>query len=87
MDFKSYGSHWGWDDVAFFSVIGILSFLLLAFIVAGYNATTRQMEEHKAFKEKCIDAGGHPVSPFEYVKGYGYGYLCINPSAIIQLKD
>jgi hypothetical protein len=45
------------------------------------------MDHRKAFKESCIDAGGYAVEPFDYVKGHGDGFLCINPSAIIQLKD
>lgn len=75
------------------------AFALIFFIFAGMatiafhvsNESTKRAEtlqkEMKTFKEHCIDAGGYPVAPFDYVKGRGYGYLCINPSAIIELKD
>lgn len=85
--FRDYEGNIMWGEVGFGLFILASTGLLFAIVISGYNATTKQMEEHKAFKEKCVDAGGYPVSPFEYVKGYGYGYLCINPSAIIQLKD
>ena len=75
-----------WVDIGFASIMTIIVVLMFTMIYAGYQSTSRDMAEHKAFKIACIDAGGYPVTPFEYVKGHGEGYLCINPSAIIELN-
>lgn len=85
--FRDYKGEIMWSEVAFASFIVLSTCLLIFIFISGYASVSKQMEEHKAFKEKCIDAGGAPVSPFDYIKGHGEGYLCINPSAIIQLKD
>ena len=85
--FRDYYGNIDWGSVGFVAVMAILIGLMFLLLYTGITVSNRRMEEHKVFKEKCIDAGGYPVSPFDYVKGHGDGFLCINPSAIIQLKD
>ena len=67
----------------------LASVTILAIHVSNESGRRREIyeKEKKTYKEHCIDAGGYPVAPFDYVKGHGEGFLCINPSAIIELKD
>lgn len=87
MMFRDYYGRIDWGAVAFAAFMIIIVSVMCAFMYLAITVTNQRNEEHKAFKEKCIDAGGYPVSPFDYVKGHGSGFLCINPSAIIQLKE
>lgn len=85
--FRDYKGNIMWGEVGFAGFILTIVCLAIVFLHAVITMSNERMDKHKAFKETCIDAGGYPVSPFDYVKGHGDGYLCINPSAIIQLKD
>lgn len=71
--------------------IGVLffSFVLLFLLGIGslWYLAFQNVKEGEAFQKVCVDAGGVPVSTHFYVKGSQDGRLCINPSAIIQLKD
>lgn len=84
--FKHYDGTWDWNVISIFSVGLFCSCLLVWFIVSAVDAEQKKMSERHAYKIKCIDAGGAPVAPFDYVKGHGEGYLCINPSAIIEVN-
>jgi hypothetical protein len=64
-----------------------LGVLFIGFIIFIAYLGVKIDNERETFKEHCIDAGGYPVSPLSYVKGHGNGHLCINPNAIIELKD
>lgn len=86
MDFRSYGGDIDWGFVAFAGFSSIAFLLLFGGIFLAYQQDQITLNEKRIFKASCIDAGGYPVSPFDYVKGHGEGYLCINPSAIIDLK-
>lgn len=70
---------------------GVLLFSVITIVVLGSIAmlyTAHQYDlKAKAFTHECVDAGGLPVITYQYVKGSKDGHLCINPSAIIQLKD
>ena len=84
--FKNYDGSTDWTGVLLFAVLGLTAVLLFSSIVMVGIETQRHGEEKKAYKAKCIDAGGAPVAPFDYIKGHGEGYLCINPSAIIEVN-
>ena len=86
MDFRSYGRDWDAADYAFFSFIFLACAFVAWIVVSAEQSTRTQYNEKKAYKAKCIDAGGVPTAPFDYVKGHGEGYLCINPSAIIEVE-
>ena len=86
MDFRSYGGDWDRSDIftLFAFIVGVA--LMFGGIFGAAQAEKAHMAEKKAYKAKCIDAGGVPTAPFDYVKGHGEGYLCINPSAIIEVN-
>ena len=84
--FRTYDGKIDWPLIGMLSTILLALTLLFGGIWAATQATDRQMTEKKAYKAKCIDAGGVPTAPFDYVKGHGEGYLCINPSAIIEVE-
>lgn len=86
MDFRTYGRDYDLSDILFFAFMAICGFLLLFVVYAGWQEGQQERKEHKEFKAKCIDAGGAPVAPFDYIKDHGEGYLCINPSAIIEVN-
>lgn len=86
MDFRTYSGAIDWSLVGFMAVMTILVCLGGIMLYTAITVSNQRMDEHKSFKAKCIDAGGAPVSPFDYVKGHGEGYLCINPSAIIEVN-
>lgn len=85
--FRDYKGNIMWGEIGFAGFILVAACLGAWFMYFAISITNQRDAEHKTFKERCVDAGGYPVSPFDYVKGHGDGYLCINPSAIIQLKD
>jgi hypothetical protein len=71
--------------------VGVILFSTVTLIVLGaialFYIAHQEDLARQTFKEQCIDAGGVPTYTFDYVKGSRDGYLCINPSAIIKLKD
>ena len=84
--FRNYDGTRDWFSIIFFSFIVIVASLFIWGAVVSGNRLAQQQDEKKAYKAKCIDAGGVPTAPFDYVKGHGEGYLCINPSAIIEVN-
>ena len=80
--FTHYNSNTNWGLIWFLSI----SFLILGLFCALFAAGIREHNQIETFKHECIDAGGYPVAPFDYVRGHGEGYLCINPSAIINME-
>ena len=84
--FTHYDGTRDWFGIILFSVLGIVALLFIWGATVSGARMEKQQEEKKAYKAKCIDAGGAPVAPFDYVKGHGEGYLCINPSAIIEVE-
>lgn len=71
--------------------LGVLLFSIITIAVLGsvslFYLSYQNDMERAAFQKVCVDAGGVPVITYQYVKGEKDGRLCINPSAIIQLKD
>ena len=61
--------------------IGVLSSISLLYL------SYKNDIERTAFQKECVDAGGVPVVTYTYIKGSKDGRLCINPSAIVELKD
>ena len=84
--FKDYKGNTDWSSVISFSLICFAAGLMFWGIYAAHEMSQKHVDEKKAYKAKCIDAGGVPTAPFDYVKGHGEGYLCINPSAIIEVN-
>ena len=74
------------EDKMFLTFFAILGCIMVVFLYFAISTSIENQKNHNEFKIKCIEAGGNPVSPFEYVKGHGEGYLCINPSAIIEVE-
>ena len=85
--FRDYEGNILWAEVSFAAYIVSVILFVILFLYWAITDSNEWMAHRKAFKESCIDAGGYAVEPFDYVKGHGDGFLCINPSAIIQLKD
>ena len=85
--FRDHAGEIIWNDIWSFGMLCVLALGLFVMLYKVITISNRQMDERKTFKEACIDAGGYPVSTFDYVKGHGEGFLCINPSAIIQMKE
>lgn len=71
--------------------MGVILFSMIAIAVLGtvslFYLAHQSVLEREAFEKVCVDAGGYPVETHIYIKGSKDGHLCINPSAIIQLKD
>lgn len=68
-----------------------LTFSLIVIVVLGfgnlmYNAVQSD-NQSRAYQERCMEAGGYAVIPYPQLKSKHNGQVCINPSAIIQLKD
>lgn len=80
--FKNHDGSVDWVEVFLTSVIVIG----LCIVVWGTIMTGLAIRDQKRFKAKCVDAGGVPTMPYDYVKGHGEGNLCINPSAIIEVE-
>lgn len=71
--------------------LGIILFSFITLVVVGsitllYVSHQRDQKSIE-YSHACVDAGGLPVITHSYVRGSVDGHLCINPSAIIQLKD
>lgn len=77
------------DWTRFFQFIVSILFACLIFgvLMFAHSLDKERVAAKENYKAACIDAGGYPVVPFDYVKGTGYKPLCINPGAIIELKD
>ena len=67
-------------------LFGVISIVTL-FAMAMFYSAHRTDLEVQAYQEQCIEAGGIPVVPYPHIKTKHNGSICINPSAIIQLKD
>lgn len=87
MDFRTYRGDIEWGTILFSVFIMSMTIFFIYSVVQGFKTIEEQTAHRKTFKESCIDAGGYPVSPFDYIKNHGDGYLCINPSAIIEMKE
>ena len=77
--------------LAWIDPLGVLLFSVSTIAVLGaitllYVAHQNDLER-TAFQKECVDAGGVPVVTYTYIKGSKDGRLCINPSAIIEMKD
>lgn len=67
-----------------------LTFSLIVIVVLGFGALYRANQidnQTRIFEERCMEAGGFAVVPYPRLKSKHNGQFCINPSAIIQLKD
>lgn len=82
---KNYDGSWDWGFIGFSSFVALVVSLIIFILISAADSDRKQIAEKHAYKAKCIDAGGAPVAPFDYVRGHGEGYLCINPSAIIEV--
>ena len=68
-------------------LVGSLGILFVLGMGTLYYLAHNEDLVRKAYQQHCVDAGGVPVATYSYIKGSTDGRLCINPSAIIQLKD
>ena len=85
--FRDYDGNLDWGSIGFTCFIALVAVGFVTVFVLAIKSTKEIEQKQKAFKAACIDAGGYPTTPFDYVKGHGEGYLCINPSAIIRLEE
>lgn len=75
-----------WLDPLGAILLSFIALIVLGFIVGVYQAHKMDIA-NQAFQERCLEAGGVAVIPYPALKSKHNGQFCINPSAIIQLKD
>jgi hypothetical protein len=83
---KGFASKVGELELANILFFGFCTIAFLGVLTIMYLAFSTDTERH-AFQKECVDMGGIPVITYEYVKGSRDGHLCINPSAVIELKE
>lgn len=71
--------------VYFLFVVFIPGFFFL--IIKSVQVGNERAAKQQSFREKCIEAGGYPASPYDYVRGHGNGNICIKPDGWIELKE
>ena len=70
----------------------ILAILAVVFFGGFYGAnqlgeSVRQAQEAMETRnQKCIEAGGVPVSLYVYIKGIGKGYVCVKISEKLEIE-
>jgi hypothetical protein len=75
-----------WIDPLGVILLSTVGLVTIGFIVLMYHA--HQLDNaNQAFQERCLEAGGVAVIPYPGLKSKNNGQFCINPSAIIQLKE
>lgn len=86
MDFRTFDKAYDWNWILFVSFMSFSFLMIAAIMVFAYHEGKQQMQKTSDFVHACVDAGGSPVTTQVYIKGSKDHHLCINPSAIIEIK-